>query len=123
MTTATESTASTQASAGASMIVRCDNLVQIYGVDGQQVTALRGVDLTVSEGETLALLGPSGAGKSTLMWLLAGLLTPTAGLVQVCGMRVADLKSSEAANMRLREVGIVMQNPGRNLLPYESVLG
>jgi ABC-type lipoprotein export system ATPase subunit len=105
------------------LIVRCDNLIQIYGVEGQQVTALRGVDLTVAEGETVALLGPSGAGKSTLLWLLAGLLRPTAGTVEVCGRKVADLTPSDATNLRLREVGIVMQNPGRNLLPYESALG
>lgn len=105
------------------VIVRCDNLVQIYGVEGQTVTALRGVDLKVAEGETVALLGPSGAGKSTLMWLLAGLLRPTAGLVEVCGVKVADLKPAEATRMRMREVGVVMQNPGRNLLPYETALG
>lgn len=107
----------------AETIVRCDNLVQIYGEGGYQVTALRGVDLTVSEGETVALLGPSGAGKSTLLWLLAGLLRPTAGRVEVCGLQLAGLKSGQATNMRLREVGIVMQNPGRNLLPYESAVG
>jgi ABC-type lipoprotein export system ATPase subunit len=105
------------------LIVRCDNVIQIYGVEGQQVTALRGVDLTVAEGETVALLGPSGAGKSTLLWLLAGLLRPTAGTVEVCGRKVADLTPGDATNLRLREVGIVMQNPGRNLLPYESALG
>jgi putative ABC transport system ATP-binding protein len=104
-------------------IVRCDNLVQIYGAEGQTVTALRGVDLTVAEGETVALLGPSGAGKSTLLWLLAGLLRPTAGLVEVCGVKVTDLKPAEAARMRMREVGVVMQTPGRNLLPYETALG
>jgi ABC-type lipoprotein export system ATPase subunit len=97
--------------------------VQIYGAEGQTVTALRGVDLKVAGGETVALLGPSGAGKSTLLWLLAGLLRPTAGLVEVCGVKVADLRSAEAARMRMREVGVVMQNPGRNLLPYETALG
>jgi putative ABC transport system ATP-binding protein len=107
----------------APVIVRCDNLVQIYGAEGQTVTALRGVDLTVTERETVALLGPSGAGKSTLMWLLAGLLRPTAGLVEVCGVKVADLKPAEATRMRMREVGVVMQTPGRNLLPYETALG
>ncbi|HEY7324748.1 MAG TPA: ABC transporter ATP-binding protein [Streptosporangiaceae bacterium] len=106
-----------------SVIVRCDNLVQIYGAEGQTVTALRGVDLNVTEGETVALLGPSGAGKSTLLWLLAGLLRPTAGLVEVCGAKVADLRPAEATRMRMREVGVVMQNPGRNLLPYETALG
>ena len=105
------------------VIVRCDNLVQIYGVEGQTVTALRGVDLRVTDGETVALLGPSGAGKSTLLWLLAGLLRPTAGLVEVCGVKVADLKPAEATRMRRREVGVVMQTPGRNLLPYETALG
>src|SRR5215813_5817310 len=111
------------ASGGSAVIVRCDGVVQIHGSPGHQVTALRGVDLTVAEGETVALLGPSGAGKSTLLWLLAGLLQPTAGRVEVCGMQLGGLKSRQAANMRLREVGIVMQNPGRNLLPYESVAG
>ena len=105
------------------MIVRCDGLVQIYGTAGQQVTALRGVDLTVSQGETVALLGPSGAGKSTLLWLLAGLIRPTAGLVEVCGVKIAELSSRAATSMRLREVGMVMQNPGRNLLPYETAAG
>jgi putative ABC transport system ATP-binding protein len=107
----------------AAPIVRCDNLVQIYGEAGYQVTALRGVDLTVSDGETVALLGPSGAGKSTLLWLLAGLLPPTAGRVEVCGLQLAGLKTGQATNMRLRDIGIVMQNPGRNLLPYESAAG
>jgi putative ABC transport system ATP-binding protein len=119
----TASTNAAQVADQADAIVRCHNLVQIYGIDGQQVTALRGVDLTVTEGETMALLGPSGAGKSTLLWLLAGLLRPTAGTVEVCGAKLADLRPADATNMRLREVGIVMQNPGRNLLPYETAVG
>ena len=104
-------------------MVRCDGLVQVYGTPGQQVTALRGVDLEVAEAETVALLGPSGAGKSTLLWLFAGLLRPTAGIVEVCGRRLSDLTPKSAAEMRLRDVGMVMQNPGRNLLPYESAVG
>ncbi|HEY7147787.1 MAG TPA: ABC transporter ATP-binding protein [Streptosporangiaceae bacterium] len=104
-------------------MVRCDGLVQVYGLPGQEVTALRGVDLTVTEAETVALLGPSGAGKSTLLWLFAGLLRPTAGIVEICGKRLTDLTPKAAADMRLRDVGFVMQNPGRNLLPYESAVG
>ena len=104
-------------------LVRCDGLVQVYGTPGQEVTALRGVDLTVAEAETVALLGPSGAGKSTLLWLFAGLLRPTAGIVEVCSRRLSDLTPKSAAEMRLRDVGVVMQNPGRNLLPYETAIG
>jgi putative ABC transport system ATP-binding protein len=57
-------------------VVHCDGLVQVYGTLGQEVTALRGIDLTVPAGDSVALLGPSGAGKSTLLWLLAGLIKP-----------------------------------------------
>jgi ABC-type multidrug transport system ATPase subunit len=95
------------------VIVRCDNLVQIYGAEGQTVTALRGVDLTVTEGETLALLGPSGAGKSTLLWLLAGLLRPTAGLVEVCGANVAGLNASRDGSVQVPPDLLDALPPGR----------
>lgn len=104
-------------------VVRCEGLVQVYGAPGEEVTALRGVDLTVGAADTVALLGPSGAGKSTLLWLLAGLIKPTAGVVEVCGRRVNDLTRRSAAAMRLRQVGVVLQNPGRNLLPHETAAG
>jgi putative ABC transport system ATP-binding protein len=106
-----------------SQAVRCQELVHVYGSPGQQVTALRGVDLVVDVGEMVALLGPSGAGKTTLLWLLAGLMRPTAGLVDVCGHRLNALSPNQATAMRLREVGVVMQNPARNLLAYETAAG
>src|SRR4029079_17926677 len=73
--------------------------------------------------EMLALLGPSGAGKTTLLWHLAGLLKPTAGFVEVGGRRLATLGPRELAALRLREIGVVLQNPGRNLLPYDTAIG
>jgi ABC-type lipoprotein export system ATPase subunit len=109
--------------AAASPVIVCEGLVHVYGDPGREVTALRGVDLTVAEAEMVALLGPSGAGKSTLLWILAGLLRPTAGIAEVSGRRLTELSIRLAANLRLREVGIVMQTPSRNLLPYESVAG
>src|SRR5439155_23092618 len=103
--------------------VRCDNLVHVYGTPGAEVAALRGVDFAVREGETVALLGPSGAGKTTLLWHLAGLLRPTAGSVEIAGRKLAAMTSSELAELRLREIGVVLQNPGRNLLPYDTAVG
>jgi len=107
----------------ATAAVRCDALVHVYGVVGQEVTALRGVDLQVGGGEMVALLGPSGAGKSTLLWLLAGLMRPTAGLVGVYGRNLRNISAAEATDIRLREVGVVMQNPARNLLTHETAVG
>ncbi|HET7310980.1 MAG TPA: ABC transporter ATP-binding protein [Mycobacteriales bacterium] len=103
--------------------VRCDNLVHVYGTAGAEVAALRGVDFVVRQGETVALLGPSGAGKTTLLWHLAGLLRPTAGSVEVIGHPLSKLTNAQLADIRLREIGVVLQNPGRNLLPYDTALG
>ena len=105
------------------LAVRCEGLVHVYGIHGQEQTALRGVDLDVSDGEMLALLGPSGAGKSTLLWVLAGLMRPTAGLVEVYGRDVRSMNRVTAAEIRLRQVGIVMQGPARNLLAHETAFG
>ncbi|MBV9293094.1 MAG: ABC transporter ATP-binding protein [Frankiales bacterium] len=102
--------------------VRCDNLVHVYGTPGAEVAALRGVDLLVRPGETVGLVGPSGAGKTTLLWHLAGLLKPTAGTVEVAGHRLANMTPRDLASLRLREIGVVLQNPGRNLLPYDSAV-
>lgn len=111
------------AAPSAGCAVRCENVVHVYGEAGEEITALRGVDLTVEEGETLTVLGPSGSGKSTLLWLLAGLLRPTAGIVEVGGRRTSELSVRAAADMRLRELGVVLQNPSRNLLSYETASG
>src|SRR5215475_156878 len=71
--------------------VRCENLVHVFGTPGNEVAALRGVDLVIEHGEMVALLGPSGAGKTTLLWHLAGLLKPTAGIVEVNGLPMSAL--------------------------------
>ena len=61
--------------------IECDNLVKIYKVADLEVVALQGLDLTVEQGEMIALIGPSGSGKSTLMNVLGGLDVPSAGRV------------------------------------------
>ncbi|MGH9125496.1 MAG: ABC transporter ATP-binding protein [Acidimicrobiales bacterium] len=110
-------------SPGRAAAVRCEGLVHVYGAIREEVTALRGVDLSVEDGGMLALLGPSGSGKSTLLWILAGLIRPTAGTVDIFDQRLGSLSAQEATYLRRRQIGIVLQNPARNLFPHETALG
>ena len=66
-------------------MIECENLVKIYKTDEIEVMALQGLDLTVEDGEFMAMMGKSGSGKSTLLNMLGGLDTPTAGKLFVHG--------------------------------------
>ena len=73
------------------------------------VRALRGVDLTVAEGEFLAIMGPSGCGKSTLLNLIAGLELPDAGQIMVAGQALGGCGEDELARLRRIHIGMVFQ--------------
>ncbi len=77
---------------------------------GGRVNILRGIDLTVTAGETLSIAGPSGAGKTTLLMALAGLERPSSGLVWVAGLDLAGLDEDGLARFRRRQIGIVFQS-------------
>jgi ABC-type lipoprotein export system ATPase subunit len=104
----------------AGLALQCRELRHVYRVGETTVVALDGVGLNVHPSETVALLGPSGCGKSTLLSLIAGLQRPTAGRVLVGGEDVTVMNATELLAMRSNRIGIVVQNPGRSLLPYAT---
>lgn len=91
-----------------------------YVLDGVQVHALRGIDLSVSQGEYLAIMGPSGSGKSTLMNILGCLDIPDQGSYLLNSEDVTHMSSDQLAALRNREIGFVFQN--FNLLSRTTAL-
>jgi putative ABC transport system ATP-binding protein len=100
-------------------IIETQNLTKTFGSNGAAVHALRGIDLTVSRGEFVALIGPSGSGKSTLMAILGCLDSPTTGRYFLDGESVESLSGPELARIRNGKIGFVFQN--YNLLPKASI--
>jgi ABC-type lipoprotein export system ATPase subunit len=102
------------------LAISTSGLVHIYRSQGHDVAALSGIGITVRPGELVGLLGPSGAGKSTLLQLCGGLLTPSAGRLQIGEHNLTTMTEPELDKMRAHDVGIVLQGAGRNLIPYLS---
>ncbi|MEU3727371.1 ABC transporter ATP-binding protein [Streptomyces sp. NPDC031705] len=96
----------------------CDRLVRIFTSDGIEVQALQGLELTVAQGDLVALVGASGSGKSTLLNILAGLDVPTAGTATVGGYDLLEMSARERLRYRRDTVGFVWQQTARNLLPF-----
>ncbi len=88
-----------------------------------EVPALRGIDLTVEEGEFTIIFGPSGSGKTTLLNMLGCLDTPTEGEICLNGRKISDLSKKDLAMTRRYNIGFIFQN--YNLIPvltaYENV--
>jgi putative ABC transport system ATP-binding protein len=96
-------------------VVAGRELSRRFGHADAAVDALRGVTLSVSAGELVAVMGPSGSGKSTLMHILAGLDKPTAGHVSIADTEITGLGDNDLTKLRRRHIGFVFQF--FNLLP------
>lgn len=100
-------------------ILVCEKICKTYGSGNNQVTALDGIDLTVSKGEFVAIVGASGSGKSTLLHILGSVDKPTSGKVIIDGTELSKLNPTQAAIFRRRKVGLVYQF--YNLIPTLTV--
>lgn len=101
-------------------VVQVRGLSKRYVMGDQTVHALRSVDLTINEGEFVAIMGPSGSGKSTFMNLIGCLDRPSEGEIELDGKPVARMNDNQLAEIRNKYIGFVFQN--FNLLPRTSAL-
>ncbi|HUQ93507.1 MAG TPA: ABC transporter ATP-binding protein, partial [Bryobacteraceae bacterium] len=101
-------------------LIQVRSLRKVYKMGDVDVEALRGVDLTVQNGEFIAICGPSGSGKSTLFYILGGLAASTDGSVVINGQDLAKMNDTERTRIRRELVGFVFQK--YNLLPTLSAV-
>ena len=104
------------------VILRADSLYHIYESNAEDgnVVALRGLSVSIGEGEAVAVVGPSGSGKSTLLKCLGALMKPSAGSVELVGRRVTRLTGAELVSLRQQTVSFIFQDS--NLLPHLNAL-
>lgn len=100
-------------------ILRVENLSKVYGEGENQVQALKGVNLSIDEGEFVVIIGASGSGKSTLLHLLGGLDRPSSGKVIIDGKSIYDYNDDDLSIFRRRKVGFIFQF--FNLIPVLDV--
>ena len=91
-------------------ILHMENIKKSYLMGETESEVLKGIDLTVEEGEFLAVLGPSGSGKSTLMNIIGCLDVPTSGEYYLSGRKIADQDEKTLAEIRSKEIGFIFQS-------------
>ena len=106
------------------IVLKTENLTKIYGKGNTEVVALNKANISVEQGEFVAVIGTSGSGKSTLLHMLGGLDTPTSGKVFVENKEIFSLKNDSLTIFRRRNIGFVFQS--FNLVPvlnvYENII-
>lgn len=91
-------------------VVEMKNVAKYFGEGSSKVKALNGVDLTINEGEFVAIVGPSGSGKSTMMNLIGCLDRPTSGKVKIAGEDLSKLNDKKLTSLRNLAIGFVFQS-------------
>jgi len=101
-------------------IVEIQNLTKSYVVGTSRLDVLKGIDLTVSKGEYVAIMGPSGSGKSTLLNMLGCLDKPTSGVYKLGGQDVMNMNDDDLSEIRGKEIGFIFQS--YNLIQQLNVI-
>jgi len=107
-------------SASGEALVRAAGVTRSFGEGELAVPVLHGVSLEIHAGQLSLLMGPSGSGKTTLLSILAGLLRPSAGSVELCGVPISSLPDAASAKVRRENLGFVFQT--YNLFPALTAL-
>ncbi len=100
-------------------ILTMKNIVKTFGSGHTEVTALKGINFNVKQGEFVSIIGPSGSGKSTFLTISGGLQTPTSGEIAINGQSFSDLSEKKKADLRFKEIGFILQSS--NLIPFLKV--
>ncbi|MFT6031193.1 MAG: putative ABC transport system ATP-binding protein [Oleiphilaceae bacterium] len=91
-------------------MINLDNVSMNYQLEDEQVSVLSNISLSISKGESIAIVGPSGSGKTTILLLLSALETPSSGSIHIRNQKLADLSQDELADLRRDTMGIVFQS-------------
>jgi putative ABC transport system ATP-binding protein len=101
-------------------IIILNNISKQYRSRNNVIQALTAIDIEICKGELVALRGPSGCGKTTVLLIAGGLLEPSCGMTQICGINIYELSQSQRAAFRAQKIGFVFQQ--FHLIPYLNVI-
>ncbi|CAH0529589.1 ABC transporter ATP-binding protein [Vibrio hippocampi] len=91
-------------------VIKAESVSKLVSTKTEQLTILNDINLTIDQGESVAIVGTSGAGKSTLMTLLSGLDMPSSGSIELLGQEISSLDDEQRAKIRSEKLGFVFQN-------------